>query len=82
MERNERVDRRGTVLVLGVAGSRFEVATGAHDGVEVLRGGAATPADHAYAELGDEPRLVVGQLVGREVVVHLAVDHRRQAGVG
>ena len=27
-------------------------------------------------------RVVLGQLVGREVVVHLAVDHRRQAGVG
>ena len=27
-------------------------------------------------------RVVLGQLLGREVVVHLAVDHRRQAGVG
>ena len=49
---------------------------------QVGGGGAAAPADRGHAELGDEAVVELGQLLGREVVVHLAVDHRRQAGVG
>ena len=48
----------------------------------MLGGGAAAAADHLHAELRHEARLVGGELLGREVVVHLAVDHRGQAGVG
>src|SRR5947199_385759 len=47
----------------------------------VLGRGAAAPADDVDTELGDELRVVLSELLGREVVVHLAVDHRRQPGV-
>ena len=46
------------------------------------RRGAAAPADRAHAELGHEPFKVVGELFGGQVVVHLAVDHRRETGIG
>ena len=49
---------------------------------DVLGVGAAAAADDLDAELGDEPGLGLEQALGREVVVHLAVDHRRHAGVG
>ena len=49
---------------------------------QVRRGGPAAPADRAHAELGDEAVVVLGQLVGGEVVVHRPVDHRGQPGVG
>ena len=49
---------------------------------EVLGRGAATAADDRYAEFGDEPLVELGQLLGGEVVVHAALDHRWQAGVG
>ena len=42
----------------------------------------AAAADRRHAELGHEAVEVLGQLVGRQVVVHLAVDDRGQAGVG
>ena len=48
----------------------------------MLGRGAAAAADDRHAELGDEAGEVLGQLLGGEVVVHVAVDHRRQAGVG
>jgi len=47
----------------------------------VVRRGAAAPADGGHAELGDEAVQVIGQALGREVVVHLAVDHRREARI-
>ena len=43
--------------------------------------GAAAPADGGHAELGDEAVQVLGQVLGREVVVHVAVDHRREARI-
>ena len=49
---------------------------------DVLDGGAAAAADDLHAEVADEPALVLGELLGREVVVHLPLDHRREAGVG
>ena len=49
---------------------------------QVRRGGPAAPADGRHAELGDEAVQVLGQVLGREVVVHLAVDHRREARIG
>jgi hypothetical protein len=40
------------------------------------------PTDDLHAELGDEAVLEVGELLGGEVVVRAALDHRRQPGVG
>ena len=51
-------------------------------GGQVGRRRAAAPADGGHAELGDEAVQVLGQALGRQVVVHLAVDDRREAGVG
>ena len=66
----------------GLARRRGEVAAALDHGGQVLGGGAAAAADDRHAQVGDEPGVVLGQLVGREVVVHLAVDHRGQPGVG
>ena len=46
------------------------------------RGRAAAPADRRDPELGDEAMEVIGQLVGCQVVVHLAVDHRGESRIG
>ena len=81
-ERDRRVDRRRPGLVDGVAQGRLEVGAALDDGPQVLGRGAAAAADDRHAELGDEPVVVLGQLRRRQVVVHLAVDHRRQPGVG
>ena len=48
---------------------------------DVLRSGAAAAADHFDAELLDEPALVGDEVLGGQVVVHVAVDHRREPGV-
>ena len=45
------------------------------------RGGPAAPADDGHAELGHEAVQVLRQVLGREVVVHQAVDHRREARI-
>ncbi len=82
VERDGRVDRRGAGLPRGVAPGRLQVLAAVDDRLEVLGARPAAAADHVHAQLGDEPGVVLGQLVGREVVVHLPVDHRRQAGVG
>ena len=68
--------------MLGGARGRGEVLDRLDQGLDVLDGGAAAAADDLHAELADEPALVLGQLVGGEVVVHLPLDDRRQAGVG
>ena len=81
LERREAVDRRGADLVLGRARLGFEAPHGLDERADVLDRGAAAAADDLHAELGDEAALVVGQLRGGEVVVHLAVDHGRQPGV-
>ena len=49
---------------------------------EVRGGGAAAAADDVEAELGDEAFVRVGESLGSEVVVHVAVDDRRQTRVG
>ena len=49
---------------------------------QVRRGGPAAPTDGRDAELGHEAVQVLGQVLGREVVVHVAVDHRREARIG
>ncbi len=82
LEGGEAVDRGGAVLVLDLAGRRLEVLDGVDDGLDVVDGGATAAAHHLHAELGHEPLLVVGQLLGREVVVHLAVHDGRHPGVG
>ena len=66
----------------GRPGQRDRAGAAFHHGGEVRRRGAAAAADGRDAELGDEAMEVLGQLVGGEVVVHHAVDHRGQAGVG
>jgi hypothetical protein len=50
---------------------------GVHHRLQVGRRGAATSSHHADPELGGEAAVVLGQLVGSEVVVHLALHHRR-----
>ena len=82
LERDGGVDRRGRRLVHRGAGRGGEVLHRVGEETDVVGCGAAAPADHLHAQLGDEAGLVLGQLLGREVVVHLAVDHRRHAGVG
>ena len=82
LEGREGVDRRGAVLVLDRARRGREVLHRLDEGGDVLDGGAAAAADDLHAEVADEAALVLGQLVGREVVVHLPLDHRREAGVG
>ena len=82
LERHERVDRRGPGLVLGRARRRSEVAAAVDDGRDVLGRRTAAATDDRHAEFGDEALVEIGELLGREVVVHVAVDDRRQAGVG
>ena len=75
------VDRRHARLPVRPSGGRRQMPAGVDDGPQVLRGGAAAPADHADPVLGDEAGVVLGQLGRGQVVVHAAVDHRGQAGV-
>ncbi len=82
VERHEAVDRSGAGLVLRGAGRRREVATVLDHLAEVLGGGAAAAADDLHAQFGDEAGVVLDELLGGEVVVHLAVHHAGQAGVG
>ena len=65
----------------GARGGRGAGAALDHGG-QVGRGRAAAPADGGDAELGDEAVQVLRQVVGREVVVHVAVDNRREARIG
>ena len=51
------------------------------DLAQVLGGGAAAAADDRHPELGDVTTVVVGELLGREVVAGAPVDDARQAGV-
>ncbi len=82
VERHVAVDRGGPRLVLGVARRGHEVPAPLHHSPEMVGGGPAAPADDAHPHLGHEPLQMVRQLLRREVVVHLAVHHRGQAGVG
>ena len=61
---------------------RAVVAEPLDDRGEVLGRRAAAAADDVQPELGDEPLVRVGEPVGREVVVRVTVDDRRQPGVG
>ena len=82
MERHERVDGRGAVFVHRGTWRRGEVGASLHHRSQMRRGGAATPTHHGHTEVGDEVGVVLGELSGGEVVVHVPVDHRRQPGVG
>ena len=82
LERDEAVDRGGAVLVGRLARRGRQVGHGRGQLADEVRCGATAAADHADAQLGDEPGLVLDELLGGQVVVHLAVDHRRQPGVG
>ena len=73
----------------GAAGFPFGVATGGrqpgdgvHNRLHVLRAGPATPAEDAHTKFCGEAPVVFCQLVRGQVVVHFAVHHRGQAGVG
>jgi hypothetical protein len=52
------------------------------DGCEVFGRRATATADQLHAEVGDELGVGLGELRWRQRVVRLAIDHRRQAGVG
>ena len=65
----------------GVRAAGVASAQRVDDGGQVLGRGPAAPADDGHAELGHEAVQVLGQLVGCEVVVHVAVDHRREARI-
>jgi hypothetical protein len=81
VERHVAVDRRAARLVHGIALERGAVPDGLDHPAQVLGRGAAAPADDVDAELAREPVVRLGELVGREVVVRLPVDDRRQARV-
>ena len=81
LERREAVDGGGAVLVLEAARRGRDVLDRVDQRGDVLDGGAAAAAHHLHAEVAHEAALELGQLVRREVVVHLPFDHRRQAGV-
>ena len=76
------VQRGGRRLVHRRPAGGLEVGARRHDLGEVLGRRAAAAADDRDPELADEHRQVLGERVGGQVVVHLAVDDRRQAGVG
>ena len=61
---------------------RHGVGAALHHRGQVLRRGPAATPDRRDAEFRDEPVQVLGQALGREVVVHLAVDHRGEPRVG
>ena len=53
-----------------------------HHRRQVGRRGATAAADRRDTEFGDEAVQVLGQVLRGQVVVHLAVDHRRETRVG
>ena len=61
---------------------RVELGDGLGELADVLRGGAAAATDDVDAEVGDEAAVELDELLGGQVVVHVAVDHRGQPGVG
>ena len=81
-ERNRGVDggRRGLVHRRPRRGAGLAAAL--DHGSQVGRGGPTAPTDGGDAELGHEAVQVLRQAVGREVVVHVAVDDRREARIG
>ena len=75
------VERRDARFGDGRALLRCDAADCLHNGAQMLRRGAAAPADDADAEVGHVMTVELGQLLGREVVVGLAIHHARQARV-
>jgi hypothetical protein len=82
VERHRGEHRGGARLGPGVAAGGRQVLGGRRQLADVLGCRAAAAAHHLHAQLGDEPAVVLDELLGREVVVHLSVDHRGQAHVG
>ena len=82
VHRHRAVDRADARLELGRAARRLQAADRLDHLAEVLGRRAAAAADDADAELGDVAAVELGQLRRGQVVVRLAVDDRRQAGVG
>ena len=76
-----RVDRGDRVLGGGGPLGRGEWPHRLDDSSQVLGRRPAAPAHHLHAVFGDEAREVLGQRVGRQIVVHLALDDARETGV-
>ncbi len=68
--------------MLGRARGRRAAADPLHDGPQVRGRGAAAAADDVEPELVEEAGVRVGERFGREVVVRVTVDDRRQTRVG
>ncbi len=87
-ERRVLRDRLGAVeggerrLVERIATRRCQITAALDHGAQVLGRRAAAAADDPHAEVADEPRQMVGQVFGRQVVVRASVDDAREASVG
>ncbi len=81
VEGHRAVDRRTARFVFGGAGDRCAGADALDDRAEVRGRCSATSTDDVEAELVEESRVRVGQRLGRQVVVGVAVDDRRQPRV-
>ena len=79
--RDVGVKRSAARFPVGFAPRRQRAAKGVDDRFQVRRSGPTAAANDIDAELGHKARVVVGKLLRGEVVMHLALDHRRQAGV-
>ena len=82
VERDRAVDGRAARLEVGSARDGGTNAELFGDGAQVRGRGAAAASHDVEAELVDEAHVRLGQTVGGEVVVGVAVDDRRQPGVG
>ena len=82
VESHRAVDRRTARFVFGGAGDRCSGANAIDHGSEVRGRRSATSTDDVEAELVEESRVRLGQGLGRQVVVRVAVDDRRQPRVG
>ncbi len=81
-EGDERVEGGRAGFVLGASQPRLEAGAPIDDGGDVRLGGAAAAADDADAVLGDEPRVVLGEVGRGESVVHLPVPDLGEPCVG
>ncbi len=66
----------------GCALGGLEIGDRVDEPGDELGRGATAPADHLHAEFGHEAGVVGDEFLGGQVVVHRAVDHARQPGVG
>ena len=81
LERHAPVERGRRRFVLRTALLGRHTFDGFHHMAEMLWRRAAAPADHRHTELRDETLEVRAESLRREVVVHLALDHRGESSV-